>query len=452
MKKIYTLIFFIYISLAWDLAAQNIPLCFSGNDNATIGVRVVDIATGDVVADYNSSILMTPASITKCITSATCIVGLPSDFRFTTAVAITGEVKNKTLIGNLIIKGSGDPTLDSRHFLSNANFIENTISELKRYGIDSIAGDIVPDYQEYPVIGYSKYWMMEDVGWDYGTGLYGINYRDNTINLVFENRYSNEYTCSPNADIKVFNCLKKGENDIQLYPALNNGTLLITGSAPDLKKALTLKCANHVPFISIVNDIAQSIPLGRANISSLDTTIIYSHKSPSRDEILRSLMVRSDNLYAQGMLRALLADSVGIIRDDANAIDAEIKTLKSIGVECANQKIVDGCGLARNSKITPRFMADLLIAMTKNGHGSSYVASFPIAGVDGTVKRLLRNTRLSGSFALKSGSMSGVLCYAGYKLDEKRQPTHAIVIMVNNYSCKTSEIRSAIEHYLLKIF
>ena len=77
---------------------------------------------------------------------------------------------------------------------------------------------------------------------------------------------------------------------------------------------------------------------------------------------------------------------------------------------------------------------------------------FPLAGKEGTVRYLLAKTRLAGSFALKSGSMNGVLCYAGYKLNSAKTPTHVVVIMVNGASCKSAEIRSAISRYLLSVF
>ena len=66
--------------------------------------------------------------------------------------------------------------------------------------------------------------------------------------------------------------------------------------------------------------------------------------------------------------------------------------------------------------------------------------------------RLLADTRLKGALALKSGSMSGVLCYAGYKIDTSGNPTHVVVIMVNGFTCKVAEVRKAIASYLLTIF
>jgi D-alanyl-D-alanine carboxypeptidase/D-alanyl-D-alanine-endopeptidase len=81
-----------------------------------------------------------------------------------------------------------------------------------------------------------------------------------------------------------------------------------------------------------------------------------------------------------------------------------------------------------------------------------YANLFPRVGIEGTVKALLSDTPLAGKLALKSGSMKGVLCYAGYKLDETGTPTHAVVVMVNGFTCKMTTVRKAIAEFLLERF
>lgn len=448
MKRLYYVIIFIFLFSVVDTYAR-IPLKFTNNNSALIGISIRDMS-GKTIVDYNSSKLMTPASIAKCITSAACMIGLPSDFRFDTDVIISGSIFNGILYGNVIISGSGDPTLESSYFPEYSGFISETIHTLNQLGIDSIAGRFIPKQNDYPEFGYSPYWMLEDIGWDYGAGLYGINYKDNTIKVTFQDPFSNIYTCIPQVDVSINNYLTIGDKNINIYPS-NDWCINIIGTTIAHKKPLIVNCSNPTPFVSIYKELKQYIPFGNKNIEDTVFSKIYSKKSPTRDEILRSMMVRSDNLFAQGMLRALLLDSVGE-KTDSRAIKTLTSLLKSFEINCDSQKIVDGCGLARNAKISPRFMSELLLAMAKSRYAEKYIALFPVAGKDGTVKRLFNNTRLDGCLALKSGSMSGVLCYSGYKLDNSGMPTHIVTIMVNNFSCKTYEIRKAIECYLLKIF
>lgn len=449
MKVFFVLVDCILLAnICW--ASNKIPLDFAGNTNATIGITVATI-DGKIVEQYNPTTLMTPASIIKCITSAACVIGLDEDFSFITTVDITGEIVDGTLNGNTIITASGDPTISSAHF-NDDYFIENIAKSLKNYGIDSIAGKMIVESSNYPMFGYSPYWMLEDLGWYYSSGLYGLNFKDNTLKVVFTDRFTNDYSITPKSNINIYNHLTKGDDDIMIYPSIGENAYFLDGTVVDMNANLTIKCANPNPIESVKAELSGIIPLGNNKLAVTPTPIrIYEHKSPTRDEILRSLMYRSDNLFAQGMLRAILSDSIGI-RTDNRAISAESNLLKTIGVNTSGQKIVDGCGLARNNKITPKFMTDLLCAMANSQYASIYTSLFPKVGFDGTVKRLLQKTKLRGKLVLKSGSMSGVLCYSGYKINEDGLPTHAICIMVNNFSCPSKEIRTAIERYLLKIF
>ena len=48
--------------------------------------------------------------------------------------------------------------------------------------------------------------------------------------------------------------------------------------------------------------------------------------------------------------------------------------------------------------------------------------------------------------------MNGVQCFAGYRLDANSRPTHAVVILVNGFYCSRTQLRTAIENYLERIF
>mgnify|MGYP003293118598 FL=1 len=68
------------------------------------------------------------------------------------------------------------------------------------------------------------------------------------------------------------------------------------------------------------------------------------------------------------------------------------------------------------------------------------------------MKSFLKDTELDSYIALKTGSMRGIQCYAGYKLDDDYAPTHVVVIMINNFKCSRSIVRELCEKMLLKTF
>ena len=99
--------------------------------------------------------------------------------------------------------------------------------------------------------------------------------------------------------------------------------------------------------------------------------------------------------------------------------------------------------------MTAEFMGDVLSRMSGDAYYASY---FPLAGQEGTLKNFLADTPLDSYVALKTGSMKGIQCYAGYKLDDDYAPTHVIVIMINNLKSDRSRMRQAASRMLLDIF
>lgn len=88
--------------------------------------------------------------------------------------------------------------------------------------------------------------------------------------------------------------------------------------------------------------------------------------------------------------------------------------------------------------------------LSKSKNTEDYINSFALAGKDGTVKNLLKNTRLSGKVHVKSGTIANVRCYAGYYIDNDKK--YAFAIMVNNYNSPLTEVVRAIEKLLLDTF
>lgn len=438
-------IFIILAILPLWLSAQVGPLSFEGREQATVGVYVAPIGDKPVVAS-GASRLLVPASTTKCITAAACVLGLPEDFRFETRVYATGGVHSGKVEGDIVIVGAGDPTLESAHFPDNSGFVSDFYATLQRHGASGATGSLVFDGNGFPAMGYGAGWMVEDIGCDYGAGLYAINYRDNKISVVVDATGS----ARPSAPVEVIDMLGVGKRDVNSYPMPEIGALMLYGSRPASGATVSAVVSNPVPWQTLAAEIETVCKFdnGPAEGCSGKMELLMTHRSPCRDEILCSLMRRSDNLYAEGMLRALLPDSCSM-RTASLAVAAERRLLASAGIDASGQKILDGSGLSRNALVTPGFMGRMLDVMARY---EAYPALFPKVGREGTVKRLLKGTRLEGRLALKSGSMGGVLCYAGYKLDGNGRPTHVVVIMVNNFLCKPSEIRKAVEHYLLKIF
>lgn len=389
----------VMIILAWLSAAAGPVITFPRDRGSSVAVIVRDLADGNDIVSQNPGKAMLPASTMKCVTSAAAIIAGVDSTRFYTRVYLSGPINDGILDGDILIAGVGDPTTDSGQFAEAPGFVTGIAEAIKNRGIKEINGGIIIDSDSLPDSGPNGRWELADTRHDYGAGLYALNYRDNTIGS-------------------------------RAMPAPDE----TFGEA--LEKALADK---GIPMLWDDTPQGDDTPV----------ELIYTHSSPLCGDILDNMMKRSDNLFAESMLRKI---SPGSNLDDAITREKEI-IATGLGIDLDIADIYDGSGLSRVNRLTADNLADILAAMASNPeYADRYIPLFPRAGVEGTVKSLLKGTSLEGKLVLKSGSMKGVHCYAGYKLDDDGKPTHVVVILVNDFFCRRDAVRNSIAGFLQRQF
>lgn len=443
------IIYFALAGLVSFMSQANNILDIEGGDATSVGIYVKSLEDGKVLVNENASVALTPASITKTVTSATALSLLGPKFRFFTPIELVGTRKDNSWNGNLVIRSCGDPTIENPDLKMNMGFTDSIISNLKRLGIKNISGSIIIE-EQLSEPGPIPQWEVEDIAWPYGAGLYGFNYAGNYVRV-----YPNTSTTVPESDLYVeVRTAADGRTD--MLRGVNSEDLIVWTSAKNRQNprwnvnATIPNPAETYEALLKKRLKSAGISVGENNSTTAvgsETLKVYTHASATLEDICRDLMKRSDNLFAEGMLRAILP---GESRDKCIKKEKEFWTAK--GVNAKYTIINDGSGLTRGNKISPQFLGQLLEKMAQSEYASTFIDFFPIAGVDGTLKSFLENTRLKGRLALKTGSVSAVQTYAGYKIDGEGRPTHVVVVMVNGFFCSRSALRKKIEAYLLKLF
>ncbi len=365
-----------------------------GIDADETSLLVIDLATGETLAEMNADKPLIPASIMKCVTTATLLSRLDEDARFHTKVYMTGPVRDGVLEGNLFVVGSGDPSLNSRHVDGGKDICREIATDLAERGVTCIKGRIVVDESVWDGPAVPPSWMSADLPHAYGTGSYGLNFEDNA---------SGDRSVSNPAS--VF--------DMRLRAELGRRGITVDG---------------------------ESVREGKRRL-------LLDHESVPLDEIMRSCMMRSDNQYAEALLRSYAVAS-GQKGSVEKAASMEKDYWKKYNSPMSGVTIIDGSGLSRENRVTSRFMAHILSERADNPY---YASFFPLAGQEGTLRNFLKDTPLEGYVALKTGSMKGIQCYAGYKLDDDYAPTHIIVVMMNGLENRTSA-REGLKKALLALF
>lgn len=434
------------LSLSPFFVKAEAPIDVEGLDSDKTAVLITDIITGEPIAAHNIDRPLIPASTTKTVTSAAVATLYSLESTYPTVIEIDGLDSDSTLNGNLIITSYGDPTLGSSLF-NNTNVCQQIADSLNAQGINRISGRIIID-ESFRINETAPHgWMDEDLNELYGALYQSTNYGSNKFVI----RLPDETTSPITPDVSInwdktkgrLNVVKsRHSNSFKASGRLSkNGSW--SGAFPNSNAKATLIA--EVESNLAKNGICVDNELIESNFQP--RRLIAIHRSPTLAEIMGSMMFRSDNLLAEATLRLLSPQ--GTLKD---AIKAERNTLAQIGVVAKNAKINDGSGLSRENRMSAHFLSDVLTRMAISENCIPYVGLFPKVGRDGTVRNLLRDTQLSGRLALKSGSMRGVLCYAGYRLDDEGLPSHTIVIMVNDFKGDRTALKKVIEELLIQAF
>jgi D-alanyl-D-alanine carboxypeptidase/D-alanyl-D-alanine-endopeptidase (penicillin-binding protein 4) len=105
--------------------------------------------------------------------------------------------------------------------------------------------------------------------------------------------------------------------------------------------------------------------------------------------------------------------------------------MRAHGIDDTGLVLENGAGLSRTERITPIQMAALLQAGLRSNWAPEFLASIPIAGVDGTMHRRLQDSPAAGRARLKTGTLSNVVSLAGYVQDADGRQC-VLVAMVNS--------------------
>lgn len=431
--------------------------------HASVGISVIRLSDGKEVAAWDADRSMVPASTLKSLTTATAIRLLGDSYRIPTTVSYTGEIKNGQLNGELIIEGNGDPSLGSRYDKREKNAFFSGINEaLKKVGVKQISGRVIGDDRKLPEEGVMPGWIWEDLGNYYAAGIYGLNYGDNTFEIVLNtSRKGMQPTVARTnpkiKGLKINNRLltKSTTSDsAYIYGAPYEPVRYIYGAVPHTKPEFTIKGDLPNPPLQTAQFAtdylrSQGITCTQEPVSarqyveeggSIDTArkTLFTYNSLPLSHLIRQTNVHSFNLYAEGVLRQLAPQA-------PDAIRRMLQYWKEQGLDTNGLFVYDGSGLSPSNRITAGFLSQMMLKMKDN---QAFVSSLPVAGTEGTVRTFLQNTPYAGKARLKSGTIKQVVGYTGYIEGKQR---YAVTVLVNNASGSNRELRKAIEKLLVEM-
>jgi serine-type D-Ala-D-Ala carboxypeptidase/endopeptidase (penicillin-binding protein 4) len=145
------------------------------------GVLVRSLATGDTLYALNARKLMMPASTMKIVTLAAAAERLGWDYSYETDVAACGAIDRGTLDGDLLIIGSGDPTVTNDNA---AALFDDWAERLKALGVKRISGRLVGDDNRFDHETLGMGWSWDDLQDGYAAGVSALQFNENAARLT----------------------------------------------------------------------------------------------------------------------------------------------------------------------------------------------------------------------------------------------------------------------------
>ena len=423
-------------SLTQVMAAQRLPA-------GTVSFVVLDPDSGRVLLAHNPDTPRSPASTIKTVTTFAALELLGPAYTWHTRALTRGALDGGTLDGDLILQGGGDPSMTLERWWS-------FVHALRARGLKTIHGDIVIDNT-----GFSL--APEDAG-------------------AFDGRPNRAYNVLPDAlmvnfqsiDFRVVPDAASGRVDIVATPAppnlkIENDVRFVAGRCSGraarmdfevasaqwdrvvFSGALSARCAEREfarvllqpssyafgTFVELWRELGGEFS-GKLRVEAApaDAREFLDFDSLSLGEIVRLTNKFSNNLMARHLLLTLGEEHMGRPATLEKGAAAIADWARERGLDLQGVDIDNGSGLSRSTHISVLQMAKVLSAAYHSRYAPEFMASLPLAGVDGTLRSRMKSTT-AGNVRLKTGHLDGVSGNAGF-VTTAAGKTYVLVSLVNH--------------------
>jgi serine-type D-Ala-D-Ala carboxypeptidase/endopeptidase (penicillin-binding protein 4) len=430
---------FIFVALAFCIMSCSVQQRISKTANATvlgdsalkqahIGISIFDPSSGKYLYNYNGSRYFVPASNTKIVTCYAAMKFLGD--------SLPG-IKYTENNSGIVLFPTGDPTLLHPDFPNQPviRFLKNT---------------------SLPVSIVTSQWNTTALGSGWGWGDYNFYYSPERSPLpVYGNiiNWVQEFDSTSEEGATIYS-IPEVNWKVRFNPDTSRRTFYVQRNKEDnvfiITEGKEKKRVQQVPFVTngvqsaielLKDTIGKEIEISTLPANSKATVTIASQPT---DSVLKPMMYRSDNFFAEQLLLMAAHKQFGILNEDL-IIDSLLKSdLKDLP---QRPGWADGSGLSRFNLFTPQDFVVLLDKMQKEFGMERLQKIFPTGGT-GTLSNYYKSD--SGYIFAKTGSLNGVLALSGYMYTKKGKLL-IFSTLINNHRAPVTNTRRQVEKLLTAI-
>jgi D-alanyl-D-alanine carboxypeptidase/D-alanyl-D-alanine-endopeptidase (penicillin-binding protein 4) len=409
------------------------------------------------------------------VTLAAAAEKLGRDYRYDTRLFALGPIDAGNgigvLHGDLLVVGSGDPSIDDWDGAATRLFADWT-SQLKAAGIGAIDGRIVGDDNAFDDTGIGFGWSWDDLPAGFSAGVSALQFNEGSVQLTIAPGATVGATATvriaPDAGgLTVSNLITTGVAGataaIERRRLPGTSRLELRGLVPLRGRTISQTVSVDNPTMYFVTAlraalIAEGIDVrGPAvDVDDLDAPPargnampIVTHLSQPLSMLVTPLMKLSQNQYAETLLKTIGAGGgIGTAEAGRTAVRS---VLDGWGIGTGGLIQVDGSGLSRYNYVTPEALVAILSHVDRDERlRGPYEAALPIAGRDGTLEGRMKGTAAEGNARIKTGSMANVRAMAGYVQTADGEKL-AFAILANNLDAPGGSVSAANDAIVVRL-
>lgn len=435
---------------------------------ASWGIVVQSLPRHERLFELNPRTFMVPASVAKLVSLAAAVDAVGWDYRFETTLRAAGPVVDGVLRGDLLIAGSGDPSIGGR----GGDDLTSWSDAVKAAGIRRIEGRVIGDDDAVDEPRPGAMWAWDDLGYATGALFGALNFAENrawiTVTPAGAAGEPARIAADPPAAARPLGnrVVTGAPGSPQLLwpeqrpsdPALTiagstpagaqPARLLVSAGNPTLWFASVLRGQLLADGIAITGDAFDIDDVPAPQPERAGARLLYTHRSHPLSEIARPLLKESINVYAEAVLRLTTGASGGRTNDEA--LEAIRRRLPSWGLPPDALQVVDGSGLSRRDALPADTLVAVLQRMYDPSGMSPWMTGLPVAGEDGTLADRLTGTPAEHNVQAKTGTMSNIRSLAGYVRTRDGEPL-AFAILVNTFEGTGAQATAAIDAIAVRL-
>ena len=419
-----------------------------------LSIILEDSESGERLININPSTTRSPGSVTKIFTAFAALDLLGETYQWRTDAFIEKENNNKEIVDHLLIRGGGDPSFSIKD-------LEELILNIRAKGIREIRDDIYFDQTFFRQRKKSTAKFDKSPLRPYNTMHSSLIVNSNKIDLSFN---LNEKTSKPDITplflpigIEIENNLSVGTGKCKDFRSQvtfderfrkETLTILINGVYPaqckNLDHDLAITRTEHY-FFGVFKKLwlnsGGTINGYYKKKNKSNKHVLVAHVfSEELSTALEVMLKESDNLSARNIFLSLPEFSKR--KELRNSRKLLYGSMKENNIYWHFRNIIDnGSGLSRVTRIKAESVMSLIQEIDQGTKFSSVKSMLPISGVDGTLKNIYQSKLLRGQLRLKTGTLNGVRCLAGF-ITTKSGNEYRFVFMHYNYDDYDYDLRS----------